>query len=89
MLNRQTHTHQSSQVAQWVKDPALSPLWHRSLLWHGFDTWPREILHAAGTAKKKTKYSFLCMRVRCVCWVYGVKHNKAKLTQGLLLSNLQ
>ena len=26
----------SSLVAQWVKDPALS------LLWHKFDSWPRK-----------------------------------------------
>ena len=28
----------SSLVAQWVKDLALTLLWLRSLLWHGF--WP-------------------------------------------------
>ena len=30
----------NSQVAQWVKDPALSLLWFGSLLWLGFDPWP-------------------------------------------------
>ena len=29
----------SSPVAQWVKDPALSLQWLRSLLWHGFNPW--------------------------------------------------
>ena len=36
----------SSLVAQWVKGLALS------LLWHGFNPWTRELLHAAGLAKK-------------------------------------
>lgn len=38
----------SSLVAQWDKDLALSLLWPRSLLWHGFDTWPRKFcMHRA------------------------------------------
>ena len=36
-------------MAQWVKDPALS------LLWHGFNPWPGEFLHSPGLAKNKTK----------------------------------
>ena len=28
-------------MAQWVKDPALSLMWLRSLLWSRFDPWPR------------------------------------------------
>ena len=35
-----------SLVVQQVKDPALSLLWHR------FDPWPWELLHAMGVAKK-------------------------------------
>ena len=31
----------SSLMVQWVKKLALSLLWLRSLLWHGFDSWPR------------------------------------------------
>ena len=31
-----------SFVAQWVKEPVLSLQWLRSLLWHGFDSWPRK-----------------------------------------------
>ena len=27
--------------AQWVKALVLLQLWHRSLLWLGFDPWPR------------------------------------------------
>ena len=34
----------SSLVAQEVKDPALSLLWLRSLLWHGFDPCPRNFV---------------------------------------------
>ena len=36
-------------MAQQVKDLALS------LLWHGFNPWPRELPHAVGVAKKKKK----------------------------------
>ena len=43
---------QSSLVAQWVEELVLSLLWLRSLLWHGFDPWPRECPHAVGEAKK-------------------------------------
>ena len=32
-----------------IKDPALSLLWLKSLLWHGFDSWP---WHAVGVASK-------------------------------------
>ena len=31
----------SSLLTQQVKDPALSLQWLRSLLWRGFDPWPR------------------------------------------------
>ena len=48
----------SSLVAQWVKDLALSLLWLRSLLWRGFDSWPQELPHALGTAKKKKLQNF-------------------------------
>ena len=30
-------------LIQWVKDLALSLLWLRLLLWHGFDPWPGNI----------------------------------------------
>ena len=36
----------SSLVAQQAEDPALSLLWLRPLLWHGFNPWPWELLHA-------------------------------------------
>ena len=40
-------------MEQQVKDSALSLQQLGPLLWHGFDPWPREVSHAAGTAKKK------------------------------------
>ena len=33
-------TNRSALVAQWVRDPALVPIWLRSLLWCRFDPWP-------------------------------------------------
>ena len=38
--------------AQWVKDPALPPLWQMSQLQLGSDSWPRE-LYAVGQPKTK------------------------------------
>ena len=45
----------SSLVAQPVKDPVLSLLWLKSLMWHRFNPWPQKLLHVGGTAKKKKK----------------------------------
>ena len=42
----------SSFVVQWVKDPALSLQWLRSLQLHVFDSWPQEFPHALGLAKR-------------------------------------
>ena len=39
---------------QWIKDPALSLQRLRSLLWHGFDPWPRN-LHMLWVQPKKGK----------------------------------
>ena len=37
-----------------VKDLMLSPLWLWSLLWHGFDPWPRNFcMLQCGQKKKK------------------------------------
>lgn len=36
-----------------VKYLAMSWLWLKSLLWHGFDTQLRELPHAKGAAEKK------------------------------------
>ena len=40
-------------MTQWVKDPALSPLWLGSLLWHGFHPLVPELLHTEGMAKRE------------------------------------
>ena len=40
-------------MAQWVKDLALSLQQLRSLLWHGFDSWPRALPHATARPKRK------------------------------------
>ena len=49
---------QGSLVAQWVKDPALSLQWLRSLLWCGFDPKPRKF-HMPWEWPKKKKKVFL------------------------------
>ena len=39
-----------------VRDPALSLLWLRLLLWHGFDPWLRNFcISQCGKKKKKKK----------------------------------
>ena len=43
-----------SLVAQEVKDPALSLMWLRSLLWCRFNPWPRKF-YSQGKKKKKEK----------------------------------
>ena len=58
----------SSLVAQWVKDPALSPLWLGSLLWHWFHTWPRNFPCAMGMAKKQTCVRRTGRANICVIW---------------------
>ena len=42
----------SSLAAQQVKDLVLSLQWPRSLLWLGFDTWPRNF-HTQQARPKK------------------------------------
>ena len=49
----------SSLLAQWVKNSVLSLLWLGSLLWHRFDSWPRNFCMATGVAKKKKKKCLL------------------------------
>ena len=41
-------------MAQWVKDPALSQQL-RSLLWLGFDPWPKNFYMLQAQPKKKKK----------------------------------
>ena len=40
-------------MAQWVKDPVLSLLWLRLLLWRRFDPWPRNFDMPQVWPKKK------------------------------------
>ena len=43
-------------LVQWVKDPALLQLWHRSQLQLKFDPWPQELPYAWVQPKQnKTK----------------------------------
>ena len=42
-------------VAEWVKDLALPLQWLRSLLWYGFDPWPRNIKKKKEKEKKRKK----------------------------------
>ena len=45
----------NSLVAQWVKDSASSLLWLESLLWRGFEPWPRNFCILQVRLKKKKK----------------------------------
>ena len=49
---------QSSLVAQWVKDPALSLLWLWLLLWQGFNPWPGNSDRGAAKKNPKQKITF-------------------------------
>jgi len=40
---------------QWVRDPALLPLWCKSKLWLGFDPWPGNFHVPRAPLKKKRK----------------------------------
>ena len=42
-------------MPQQVKDPALSLLWHRSLLWHGFHPRPRNFCMPQVQQEKKKR----------------------------------
>ena len=48
----------SSLVAQQVKGSVLSMQWLRSLLWWGFDPWPRNFHVPRAWPKKKKKKKF-------------------------------
>ena len=47
--------HQSSLVAQGIKDSALSLLWLALLLWCGFDPWPGNFSMPREWPEKKKK----------------------------------
>ena len=40
-------------MVQWIKDPALSLQWLRSLLWCRFDPWPGNFHMLPAWSKKK------------------------------------
>ena len=42
-------------MAQWVKDLVFSLQWLGSLLWHGFNPWPRNVHMLWACPKKKKK----------------------------------
>ena len=44
-------------MAQWDKDPVLSLLWLRSLLWHWFNPWPGNVNVPWVQPKKKKKHT--------------------------------
>ena len=47
--------HGNFLLAQRVKDPVLSLLWRRSLLWHRYDPWPRNFCMEHTSQKNKNK----------------------------------
>lgn len=46
-------------MVERVKYPALLLQGLRSVLWHGFNPWAREIPHATDTAYKNVVYIFM------------------------------
>lgn len=56
----------SSLMAQWVKDQALSLLWRRSLLWHRFNPWFRNLAMPRVWPKKFVKIVFTKTSGICV-----------------------
>ena len=58
-------------VAQWVKDPALSPLWLGWLLWCGIDPWLGNFHMTWDQPKKKV----LVLNAKCfICLSFNL-HN--------------
>ena len=55
----------NSPLAQRVTDLLLSLQWFGSLLWHGFDSQPRELLRAADALKKKKSIPFYFLNAGC------------------------
>ena len=51
----------SSLVAQWVKHLVVLLLWLGTLLWHGFDPWPRNFCMTQAWPKKNASYPCLCI----------------------------
>ena len=59
-------------VAQWVKDPALLQLWHRSQLWLGFNPWPGNLhMSQVWLLKKKKIAKLLLLNLKeSIIWGY-------------------
>lgn len=53
LYNSKSVVLRSSLVPQLVKDPILSLLWPRSLLWCRFSHWPKNFMPWAWPKKKK------------------------------------
>ena len=58
---------QSSLVAQWVKDLALSLLWLGSLLWHRFHPWTGKFSMLWAQPEKENTRHILSMSVLKLC----------------------
>ena len=52
---RQDGYSRNSLVAQWAKDLVLSLLWLRLMLWHEFDSWPRNFRMLQAKKRKRKK----------------------------------
>ena len=59
----------SSLVVQWVKDPALSLLWLRSLRWCGFSPWLRKFHMPRAQPKRFFRQDMLTAETSQVCIV--------------------
>ena len=66
-------------MAQWIEDLALSLLWLRSLLWCGFDPWPRNYCMPQAWLKIKPRVPVVAQ------WVNNLPsiHEEAGLIPGL------
>ena len=67
-------------VAWWVKDPALSLLWFRLLLWLGFYPWPGNFCMLWVQTKKMVKVINLIL-----CTFYSNEKKVRKSDFGFLL----
>ena len=76
-------------MAQGVKDPVLSLLWVRFLLWCGFDPCHRPDPPPPPPKKKKKQKKLehlLCVRYCCRCWEYiSAKDRIPALTEVIVL----
>lgn len=76
----------SSLVAQWVKDPAVLPQQPGSLLWCGFNPWPRNF-HRPWAQPKKDLDNNLSTTVKFICYMATATALLQKLHSELNLKN--